>query len=392
MRKLFFPLLLSAGLMFSGCSSFPFCCPDSVLSADITGLVAFEWDDDISNLQAIPVVSDQPFIVTVTSGWSCTINTVTNDVEVWPALDNASPAVKTGTIKILAANGDVVNVTVTQKGMPVGDFMADNADLIFDGFVDPALYGTLHVAGWNTGTTDAEVVELADFLSGANAYGYDVSGVYTQVFGNLTAAPTSVSLNGVSLTQTDVINLSIGQDLFLAFHPFIYDPVDGMVYVSTVLLMYESINGPVSLKVDAVTTVLPFVALPHGDLKIGTPSVPGGTIVSSDDYNIEVDATGILNPSINFDVVDGVGILVGDCYFYKMTMTYYDASDNINVPGTVSYGIDPFAAPAISIINQYVFPYSTLPPIDPDRQKSNAVCHIVVPGFGDSQFVFFTTR
>jgi len=125
MRKLFFPLLLTAGLMISGCSSIPFCCPESDIQSISQTAIQFNCVGTLLSKAAtatnhVDLVMTNPgtlWITKVSHAWfevdPVTITNTSFDVNV--LFPNNTGVRRTGTVTVLTPNGDTKVVTVTQE-------------------------------------------------------------------------------------------------------------------------------------------------------------------------------------------------------------------------------------------------------------------------------------
>jgi len=373
-------MVVLAGIMISGSTCTPDCCVPGTMVIAVNG-TALEYDYDATLLVGAPLV------ITVEPEFAALLKVTGPN---WFNLTTMLPSEnfggsRSGTITILAANGDKLTVSVKQKAAPIEDVLSDQAVLVFG----------LRITATptpNWGTSAPGLLIDADNFEGDAVYtAFDFSGLYTPVFGDLTAEPDDVILNGGLLDPDLETYISIGLNYFVKVHPYIYK--DGILYVSTLLLMFEGANGPITLKVDGVTTVLPFEALDHTMFKISaipTVSPAAGSVVDDwDDYWAKLTCTGHphpANPYVTFPVT-GTGIAAGDPLFTKMDMTYYNDLGAITRQ-TSSYNVQIFSTPLS--ISTYVFPWIDL--ADPVRieQSSDMDLVVLAPGVGDSYFNIFT--
>ena len=154
MRKLFFPLLLSAGLMISGCATLP-CCPDSVLLASATTVNipgSLTATFNITSDQAW-VINNIPSWLTVSPSFSDVGGPFTITLTYTPASVGSAPL--SHNINVLAANGDKVVVTVKTPTVAV-------------------VTGNDHVVVTSSGTEHIHTGELVDASCDGLAYAIDL--------------------------------------------------------------------------------------------------------------------------------------------------------------------------------------------------------------------------
>ena len=325
-KKILFPLFVTAGLMFSGCSSFPFCCPESVLKADVTAIV-FDWNASVPEI--VTLTTTDQWLATFPAWLDVTPpdGLVGTTVSVLPKADNYLPTNVTGTIKFLSANGDEVSVIVTQNGLPVSDIVTDNLDAMFNDF-----YNQGAVLGYTAGAANAAPMTKTDPF-------------YTLVMGGLTAAPTSVTLNGVSLTSTPPMVMSIGLDYFVSFNQYLYD--SGELYVATAILAVEAADTGNNLQIGVDGTNYNVVV----DAPTGTVDIAGAgwlfqsatvnfTAPNLITYDVVTNRASALY--IDYDNALPFNISVNDAVIITKrttTDTVVDAALASTVSSSVSYGV-----------------------------------------------------
>ena len=306
-KKILFPLFVTAGLMFSGCSSFPFCCPESVLKADVIGLV-FDWNDGTAG-------TTKHVTLTTTDQWLATFpawldvnppNDVAGGIiDVTVLADNYLPTNLTGTIKFLSANGDEVSVIVTQNGLPVSDIVADNLEDIFNDFYNQ---GPI-VPGHLTGSSNALAMDKTDPF-------------YTLVMGGLTAAPTSVTLNGVALTSTPPMTMSIGNNYFVSFGQYLYD--SGELYVATAILAVEAADSGNNLQIGVDGTNYNVVV----DAPTGTVDIAGAGYKPANPPELPP------NPTVSFTAPN---LITFDVQAQRRSLLYIDYDNSLPLDPTNSF-------------------------------------------------------
>ena len=246
MRKFLFPLMVVlAGIMISGSTCTPDCCvPGTTLITAVSPTsFTFDWDDTtpcvvtVTVFTPIPPIPEVTWQVSAPAGWNVVpagIITGSGSFTILPDV-NYTGAEKKGTITITTANGDKATVAVTQEGMPVSDFVADNLDDISNDF-------------YNQGP-----LTLSHGMGPGNALAMTKNDpFYTLVMGGLTDDPTAVTLNGVALTSTPPMVMSIGLNYFVSFNQYLYD--NGELYVATAILAVEAADAGnnIQLGVDGV--------------------------------------------------------------------------------------------------------------------------------------------
>ena len=409
MRKFLFPLMVVlAGIMISGSTCTPDCCvPGTTLITAVSPTsFTFDWDDTTPGVVTVTVFTPIPPIPAVTwqatapAGWNVApagVQTGSGTFTILPDVNNTG-AEKKGIITITTANGDKATVAVTQSANLVSEAVADNLAEIHD-IVEENMTG---VNGVGAGSAAAVAAPIAPPY-------------YTPVIGGLTAAPTTVVLNGRTLVP-DEIPLSVGFNHFVKFYEYAYD--SEVLYIATTLLDFEGTSGNITLVVDGETYTLgytaspntlviddiTFVGLPNGS---GTyPTSPTSTCVyNSTTKTVDikfVEPTGpYVSPAI-YITFDGTGIvppLVGvnsapwdnTKIMFKTTVTVYDAkgSSTILSGPTTSFGSGGLMLNGTSDPSEYYYfiPYGVAPVIDSYRVEEHTT---YIMGVGTVTFTINT--
>jgi len=282
-KKILFPLFVTAGLMFSGCSSFPFCCPDSVIST-VPTVVNLTWDaSDVLNFDTINLTATDQWLAIHPTWVSLNFTSGVGDqtIVVTPVGDNNGATVITGTITFLAANGDQVTVTVRQNPIlldPSIDVSTDITLSATDLFNDLVNKGS--VLGYTFEIIDETGPHSADFPS---TYYVEV-GPFPDV--------ASLTIGSETWSKTDIVRVGVGDGNFVEAAPFKVDA--NVLWIAAPLMMVEGADGELSLGTfGSITTedlnaaaALEMVAAVAG---YGAAMTPPGSVVA---LNTIPDASG----------------------------------------------------------------------------------------------------